>query len=128
MTEIKAYQEWVRQSEYDYETAKALFKTGKYIYTVFMCHLSIEKNLKALFVKSHKKNPSKTHDLNYLCEIIGLAVPESIRTFIEVLNGLSIPTRYPDELKSILKQYDKRKTQDILNKTTEALKWLKKSK
>jgi HEPN domain-containing protein len=43
--------EWFKQADYDLETAEAMFITGRYIYTVFMCHLSIEKELKGLYAK-----------------------------------------------------------------------------
>uniref|UniRef100_A0A7C4YD27 HEPN domain-containing protein n=1 Tax=candidate division WOR-3 bacterium TaxID=2052148 RepID=A0A7C4YD27_UNCW3 len=38
-------------------------EAGRYIYTVFMCHLSVEKALKGLYVKKFKKNPPKKHNL-----------------------------------------------------------------
>lgn len=43
--------EWLTQSEYDLGTAESLYLAGRYIYTVFMCHLAIEKALKALVVQ-----------------------------------------------------------------------------
>ena len=35
---FKPVDEWFKQAEYDLETASAMFKTGRYIYTVFICH------------------------------------------------------------------------------------------
>ena len=40
---FKLPEEWLKQSEYDMGIAKAMLKTGRYIYAVFMCHLAIEK-------------------------------------------------------------------------------------
>lgn len=40
---FKPVEEWFIQADYDLATAKAMFKTARYIYTIFMCHLSIEK-------------------------------------------------------------------------------------
>jgi hypothetical protein len=40
--------EWLNQSEYDFETAQAMYKTKRYVYAIFMCHLALEKFLKAL--------------------------------------------------------------------------------
>ncbi len=34
-------------SEYDVETARHMLATGRYLYVVFMCHLALEKMLKA---------------------------------------------------------------------------------
>jgi len=122
---IKLPEEWFKQAEYDYDTAEAMFNTGRYIYTVFMCHLTIEKALKGLYAKNLQKNPPKTHDLNYLCAIIDLKLPDETRKFMDNLNDLSVPTRYPDEIEKMVKEYSKSKTTDILKLTKRLIKWLK---
>lgn len=43
--------EWLRQAEYDMETAEFMLNGGRYFYAVFMCHLAIEKALKGLYQK-----------------------------------------------------------------------------
>jgi len=123
---IKPYIEWFKQAEYDLETAEALFSSGKFIYTIFMCHLSIEKALKGLYSKNFQKSPPKTHNLNYLYELIQLNLEEDIQEFIDILNDLSVPTRYPDELERLLKDYDRNNTQNILERTKVLLSCLKK--
>lgn len=40
--------EWFEQAEYDLDTAQALRRAKRYVYAVFMCHLSVEKALKGL--------------------------------------------------------------------------------
>ncbi|WP_367401612.1 HEPN domain-containing protein [Geoalkalibacter halelectricus] len=37
----KRTEEWLRQSDYDFETAEVMFNSGRQIYAVFMCHLAI---------------------------------------------------------------------------------------
>lgn len=122
---FKPSDEWLKQAEYDLETADAMFKTGRYIYTVFMCHLSVEKALKGLYAKKFKKDPPKVHDLLYLVKKIELSLPPLHLDFLKVLNELSVPTRYPDELEKLLKQYKKEKTKNLLNQTKEFFQWLK---
>ena len=51
MNKLKTPEEWFKQTDYDIGTAADMFKTGRYIYTVFMCHLSVEKALKAIIHK-----------------------------------------------------------------------------
>ena len=102
-----------------------MFDAGRYIYTVFMCHLTIEKALKGLYARTIQKNPPKTHDLNYLCKIIDLNPPDELQKFVDNLNDLSVPTRYPDEIQKLVKQYSKKKTVDILESTRKGLLWLK---
>ena len=55
--------EWLKQSDYDLETAKFMASGGRYFYSVFMCHLSIEKALKGLYQEKIDKFPPKTHNL-----------------------------------------------------------------
>jgi HEPN domain-containing protein len=124
-TSFKPAEEWFRQAEYDFETAIAMFETGRYIYTIFMCHLSIEKALKGLYAKKFKEDPPKVHDLIYLVKKTDLTLSPLHQDFLKVLNDLSVPTRYPDEIEKLLKQCKKERTEKLLNPTKELLQWLK---
>jgi HEPN domain-containing protein len=64
--------------------------------------------------------------LNYLCEEINLEIPEKFQDFIDNLNNLSVPTRYPDELERLLQDFKKGVTKKTYNQTKELLQWLKK--
>lgn len=39
-------EEWFKQADYDLGTAEAMFRSRRYIYSIFMCHLCLEKALK----------------------------------------------------------------------------------
>ncbi|MEK7448602.1 MAG: HEPN domain-containing protein [Planctomycetota bacterium] len=80
--QAKQTQEWIRQSDYDFITAKAMFKSGRYIYTVFMCHLSVEKALKGLYREITKTEPPKIHDLINLATRINLEPPSELKGFL----------------------------------------------
>jgi HEPN domain-containing protein len=45
---INATKNWMATSNYDLKTAEAMLKSKRYIYVVFMCHLAIEKMIKAV--------------------------------------------------------------------------------
>ncbi len=75
----KDQKEWFLQSEYDYESAQAMFQAGKYIYSVFMCHLSIEKYLKGIYRINQNVEPPRVHSLVFLVEVNKISVPESLR-------------------------------------------------
>ncbi|HOQ33463.1 MAG TPA: HEPN domain-containing protein [Candidatus Hydrogenedens sp.] len=122
---FKSPEEWLKQADYDLDTAQAMFDAGKYVYTIFMCHLSVEKALKGLYAKKFKKDPPKIHNLNYFCEMLGMDLEKELYDFIDNLNGLSIPTRYPDELDRLLRDYEKEETHNILEKTRELLLCMK---
>jgi len=122
---FKPLEEWFKQADYDLKTAGSLFRTSRYLYTVFMCHLSIEKALKGLYAEKFQKDPPKVHNLNYLCEKIGIKLAEEFQLFLDRLNNLSVPTRYPDELAKLLKDYRKDLTKTVLKQTKELLICLK---
>lgn len=105
-----------------------MLNTGRFIYCVFMCHLSIEKAFKALYVKKFTKGAPKIHSLVYFAQTLKLELPQQHKDFIENLDEVSIPTRYPEQLDKLLKEYDKERTQIILEKSNEVLKWLKKER
>ena len=103
-----------------------MLATDRYIYCVFMCHLSLEKALKGLYVQRLEKDAPRTHALIYLVETIKLKLPKNILSIIEFLHDVSIPTRYPDDLEKLTKVYDKKISRNIVSKTKAALSCLKK--
>ncbi len=102
---MKSTEEWFKQSDYDLTVAESLFKSGHYIYTIFMYHLSVEKALKGLYAARFQADAPKTHDLSYLSKKIEIIYPEYFQDIIDYLDNVSIPTRYPDELKDMLKMF-----------------------
>jgi HEPN domain-containing protein len=57
---------------------------------------------------------------------IALAVPEEHLKTIESLNDISIVTRYPEDIKALVKAFKKDRVENYLQKTKRVLKWLKK--
>jgi HEPN domain-containing protein len=123
-TNIKSYEEWFFQSNYDIETAKSMFQSGRYIYCVFMCHLSLEKALKGLLIKIKNVFPPKTHNLSFLMESIGIEFSEEDKKFLFSLNKVSVPTRYPENLSKLMEEFNSITTQEILFSTERIQKWI----
>lgn len=121
----KEPEEWLRQADYDMETAEFMLNGGRYFYAVFMCHLSVEKALKGLYQKRLTDMPPKVHNLVYLLNKIGIKPDESIGKFLIKLNESSVTTRYPEELDKLQKDFTQPIVKDILTKSKEALKWIK---
>ena len=119
------YKEWLKQANYDMDTADAMYISGRYFYAVFMCHLSIEKALKGLYHKILNEIPPKTHNLFYLVNKIGNKPEQKLKKFITKLNTASIATRYPDDLAKIQAAYTKEVSKDIITKSKEVLEWVK---
>ena len=125
MEHDKRHEEWYFQSDYDLETAFDMFKSGRYVYCIFMCHLSLEKVLKGLLVKAKGEFPSKSHSLIYFVEKLELEMDDSFYEFLFTLNKISVPTRYPEDLRKLVAAYSVDRTEDILNRTKEIQLWIK---
>jgi len=124
----KETENWLQMSEYDIKTAECMVKTGRYVYVVFMCHLSIEKMLKAVVSETAGKTPPMTHNLIYLLKLSEVTPPQPLYDFISIISNASIPTRYPEDFEKLIEVYPKKIAKDYFGKTQEVIKWLKKNK
>ena len=121
----KTINNWIKSGEYDIKTAEALYKSKRFVYVIFMCHLAVEKTLKAIVSYETKKTPPKTHDLFYLVKLSSLDVPDIHSSIVMHLNEASVPTRYPEDITKIAKAYNKQAASRYLKETKGLLKWLK---
>lgn len=70
MTDKVTY--WIELSDYDYDTAQAMWETRRFLYVGFMCHQVVEKILKAYWSKVLEEKPLKIHHLSRLAAKSGL--------------------------------------------------------
>ena len=91
-----------------------------------MCHLAIEKMLKALLAHKYPDNiPPKIHNLINLAQRAGITPPDELKDFFQRIDNVSIVTRYPEDLKTLTKEFDKDTVRLILADTERMIKWLK---
>lgn len=98
---------WLLSADYDFRTATALLKSRRYIYVIFMCHLSLEKTLKAALSEKFGEMPPYTHNLNRLIEMSGLLLPKEHQDFVDRLSLKSVPTRYPEDFRRLSKEFNR---------------------
>lgn len=122
---VKSSKEWFKQADYDMNTAEFMFDGGRYFYSIFMLHLSIEKVLKGIYQKKIGEIPPKTHNLIYLINEIKIKIPEQLKKFIIKLNEASVVTRYPEDLDILKKHFDKETVKNLLAQGKETIKWIK---
>ena len=120
----KEVQNWLDSARYDLETARHLLRAGRYIYTVFMCHLALEKVLKAKVEEVIGEAPPKTHDLEYLVKLAGLSLDENTKDFILELSNLSVVTRYPRDFQTMLRDFSRERVELTMIKATEVFQWI----
>jgi len=116
---------WLDMVEYDLTTAKQMLKTGRFVYVVFMCHLAIEKALKAIVCEETNKVPPKTHDLIYLINLGRVVLSGDLLDFVGVINNAGIVTRYPEDLSKLISSYPEEITQKYLEQTLGVIKCIK---
>ena len=121
----KEVKNWLDSAQYDMETADHMFSSGRYIYTIFMCHLAVEKLLKAKIEEITGKTPPKTHNLRHLIKLSDIELAEDMFVFLSKLSDVSIPTRYPEDFKELVKSYDGETAKIYLMRTKEAFQWIK---
>jgi len=120
----KNTQNWIALADYDLETAAHMLQTRRYLYVIFLCHLALEKLLKAHVVELTQAIPPRTHDLIYLVKKGGLEIPQPYLEFIGKINTASIPTRYPEDLQRALSDYPESVARNYLGQTQEIATWL----
>jgi len=125
MNEIVSY--WHDMSDYDFETAVAMQKTGRYLYVGFMCHQTIEKILKAYCYKMTNETPPYTHSLSRLAEKSGLLneLSEEQLRIVDELEPLNIETRYPSYKEKLMQTLDENRCKQLLNDTKTLQLWIK---
>ncbi len=117
--------EWLKQADYDVDTAEFMAKGDRYFYAVFMCHLATEKALKGLYLHNLREPPPKTHNLVYLLNKLGLQPDAHQSGVIATLNEANITTRYPDDIDELQSKYTQGIASEILTGTKEILAWIK---
>jgi HEPN domain-containing protein len=121
-----ATKNWIASSNYDMQTAKAMSETGRYLYVVFICHLAMEKMLKALLSQKYPQDiPPKIHNLITLAQKAGIKPPDNLKDFFLRIDNVSVVTRYPEDMRALAKDFNKESAKLILSETRKILKWLK---
>ena len=122
----KETKNWLKMVKYDTTTARQMFKTGRYVYVIFICHLAIEKALKAIVCEEINKLPPKTHDLIYLINLSQVKLPDDLLDFAGMINNAGVVTRYPEDLSKLVSSYPKQVAKEYLDKTIEVIRCIKK--
>ncbi|SFR01548.1 HEPN domain-containing protein [Desulfoscipio geothermicus] len=117
--------EWLDQVDYDLDTAESMLTTGRYVYTIFMCHLAIEKTLKALMVEKTGKMPPKIHNLIRLIKLGNAKLSSHQLKFVSRLSLAGVVTRYPENLRKAISDYPQPVAREYLKNTKEVIKCLK---
>jgi HEPN domain-containing protein len=118
---------WIDLSDYDLETAEAMFQSKRYLYVGFMCHQSIEKAFKAYYSKLKSETAPLSHSLPFLAKKGDFyeKFSEKQKEFLDQIEPLNIEARYPSHKERLLKSLTDVKCLEIIHNAREIQKWIK---
>lgn len=119
----KIIEHWRNASANDFEVARSLFRTGKYDYCLFLCHLTLEKQLKSIVAAVTMDHPPYTHNLLFLAGKAGLQLTKQQVELLEQINAFNMEIRYPEDLKELHKRITKSYAKKYFDISKEFLKW-----
>jgi len=116
---------WLDGADEDLAMAESMFKSGHYVWCLFVGHLALEKALKAGYVRATRQTPPKTHNLPYLADRAGLIMNEQQRDFLVLVDTFNIEARYPDEKRRLYKMASRDFASTNLSRIREFYQWVK---
>ena len=116
---------WLESANESWESAIYLAKGKHYSLSLFALHLSLEKLLKALWIKeSVTDTPPYTHDLQKLCDELQLDISAENYDFLSIINSWNIRGRYPDYTKRLYQNTTDKYLNEQISKIEILKKWL----
>ncbi|WP_373496323.1 HEPN domain-containing protein [Aquiflexum sp.] len=116
---------WMDTSDDDFETMLAMFNSGRFSWSLFIGHLSIEKLLKAYYVKNKSDYPPFIHNLLRLAEKSDLDLTDDTKKQLLAITAFNINTRYDDYKMSFKKQCTLEFTSEWIQIIKELRQWMK---
>ncbi|RZK44278.1 MAG: HEPN domain-containing protein [Hymenobacter sp.] len=125
MTKHDHIQYWKETAEEDWLAAQDLFQTKRYLQSLFLAHLTIEKLSKAHWVQDNAGDyPPRIHNILRLWGDTQLApAPDHENTAAE-LNRFQLEGRYPDYQRAVAQQATEAYTRTLLHDTVQLRTWL----
>lgn len=125
MTQNEVINYWLKSAKEDLKTAQDLFGLKRYSYSLFFAHLTLEKVLKALVVKTTDQAPPWTHDLVKLAKLTKISLSKEKIADLQEINTFNIAARYNDVKFRFYKKATKAYAKKYLERCLKICQWLK---
>ncbi len=118
---------WVEMSDYDFDTARALFSVQRYMYIGLMCHRTIEAILKAYWCNVLEEPLSEVRHLGQLAGETGIIIEfsEDQIDFIDELEPLNRDVLNPSDRERLMKALTPNYCKELLTRTSALRQWVK---
>lgn len=117
---------WMDSSEEDYQTMIKLFESNSNSWALFLGHISIEKLLKAFYVKMFHKHAPFTHNLYRLTEQCKIELSDEFSDWLDKITSFNLNARYDDYKREFYSMCTKDFTKDWIRKIEILRLWIKK--
>lgn len=124
MTRDEVIRYWIEAAEENFASSQNMYDSGEYMWALFVGHLTLEKLLKANYVKTTDINVPRTHDLYKLAIRGGLELSEKHKDDLQYITLFNIEARYEEYKKEFSKKCTKNFACKNLKKIKELRKWL----
>lgn len=126
-TKIKKFVDyWQDNAKKDWQVSKSLFDLKYYNYSLFFCHLTLERLIKALVVFKTGNQAPFTHDLYGLILKTGIEVSAERKKYLEIITTFNMRTRYDTARHAFYKKATRKYSEKYLKITHNLVLWLKK--
>lgn len=125
MTQNEAINYWIRSANRDRKTAKDLFKSGHYSWSLFVWQLVLERLLKAHIVKRNKQ-VLPIHNLVKLAELAEIDLNKDLIKELTEITSFNLEARYDDYREQFYKKATKKFAKDWSEASERIYQWLKK--
>lgn len=120
----KIINHYKESSEEDFVTMLNLYDSKSYNWSLFIGHISLEKLIKALYVKINKEHAPYTHNLLRLAEKCKLKIPEDYSDWLDEITSFNINARYNDFKKEFYYKCTENFTKEWIEKIKTLLTWI----
>lgn len=121
----KEIENWWKQAEKDFDSAKKNFEISEYYLTAFLCQQAVEKGLKAFILAKTREKRIEGHSLVYLGKEAKL--PPNFFPGLKKLSPQYFLSRYPDVTEDVpYELYDEKLAKEFLDIARGVLEWIRK--
>jgi HEPN domain-containing protein len=112
-------------AENDFQTMLILYESKSYSWALFLGHISVEKLLKALYVKKFGHHAPFTHNLYRLAELCDIKLTNKYSDWFDKITSFNINARYNDHKKEFYSQCTPEFTEYWINIIKTLREWIK---
>ena len=118
---------WLGLCDNDLKAAKAMLEANQFLWTGFICHLIVEKAIKAIIASKTCEIPPRLHKLSRLAEIGDIydELDKDQQELLDILTPLQIEGRYPEYKEKVSAKLTKSYCRQLLTHTEEFVCWTK---